>query len=98
MLGRNAMAHALYKMSIGLIDPSDVESAFYPLKKLLHERRAEQARREQRTSESRHAERRPLSHDVNRSNHASALRANADDIIAVTATMANAPSMPEAWP
>lgn len=39
MLGKTAMEHALYKMSTGQVDPRDVESAFYPLKKLLEERR-----------------------------------------------------------
>lgn len=33
MSGKTAMEHAIYKMSIGLIDPRDVESAFYKLKK-----------------------------------------------------------------
>ncbi|MGI4856087.1 MAG: GspE/PulE family protein [Janthinobacterium lividum] len=39
MLGKTAMEHALYKMSVGQVDPCDVEAAFYPLKKLLEERR-----------------------------------------------------------
>jgi hypothetical protein len=43
MQGKNAMEHALFKMSLGLIDPSDVEAAFYPLKKLLHEKTAQRA-------------------------------------------------------
>ncbi len=33
MLGKTAMEHALYKMSLGLLDPRDVESAFRKLKK-----------------------------------------------------------------
>ncbi|UDM18990.1 GspE/PulE family protein [Vogesella sp. XCS3] len=33
MLGKTAMEHAIYKMSIGLLDPRDVESAFRKLKK-----------------------------------------------------------------
>ncbi|GAB3629485.1 Toxin coregulated pilus biosynthesis protein T [Pandoraea terrae] len=33
MHGKTAMEHAIYKMSLGLIDPRDVESAFYKLKK-----------------------------------------------------------------
>ncbi|UTH74135.1 GspE/PulE family protein [Chromobacterium sp. IIBBL 290-4] len=33
MLGKTAMEHAIYKMSLGLLDPRDVESAFRKLKK-----------------------------------------------------------------
>ncbi|MGI4856930.1 MAG: GspE/PulE family protein [Janthinobacterium lividum] len=40
MRGKTAMEHALYKMSIGRVDPCDVEAAFYPLRKLMEERRA----------------------------------------------------------
>ena len=46
MQGKNAMEHALFKMSLGLIDPSDVEAAFYPLKKLLDEKLAQRALRQ----------------------------------------------------
>ncbi|AXE28458.1 hypothetical protein DK842_22760 (plasmid) [Chromobacterium phragmitis] len=33
MFGKTAMEHAIYKMSLGLLDPRDVESAFRKLKK-----------------------------------------------------------------
>jgi general secretion pathway protein E len=56
MLGKTAMEHALYKMSIGLIDPMDVESAFYPLKKLLAERRANGERGLENTDVAYHAQ------------------------------------------
>jgi len=96
MLGRTAMAHALYKMSIGLIDPSDVESAFYPLKKLLHERgvdRPHQGRIQQNRSQPDLVYQR-VALDVSTAT-ASGMSKNtkATEVIAVTAAV---PATPEA--
>lgn len=44
MAGKTAIEHAIYKVSLGLIDPREVESAFYTLRKYLEQYRQRQSR------------------------------------------------------